>query len=308
MPDEVVGRERELDAVADFLRGLGSGPAALVIEGEAGIGKTTLWLEAVRMAAAHGYRVLQARPAQSEVTLSYAALADLLAGAFDETRDTLPGPQARALATALLRANADAAADARATAAGLVGILTVLAAEGPLIVGIDDVQWLDAASERALAFAVRRLPRQLALLLTRRAEEGPEGPLGLGRALPEVRVDRLVPGPLSLAALHHAIRSELGSSLPHPLLARLADASGGNPFFALEIARALGSGADDQALGDPLPMPPSLQELVRTRARALSAAAQEAVLVAAALSRPDVATVAKALAPDFTVEPALIEA
>jgi hypothetical protein len=69
----IVGREAELEAVERFLDGVPSGPLALVVEGEAGIGKTTLWLEAVRAAEDRAYRVLQIRPAQSEAELSYVA-------------------------------------------------------------------------------------------------------------------------------------------------------------------------------------------------------------------------------------------
>ena len=162
---------------------------ALVIEGEAGIGKTTVWLAAVRAAESRALRVLKARPAEREAKLSYAALADLVGAAFDETRAMLPPVQERALGAALLRAEADEATHARTTATALVSVLAALAAQGPVLVAVDDVQWLDPASEEALAFAVRRLPPRLGLLVARRAEPGGELPLGLARALPEERVE-----------------------------------------------------------------------------------------------------------------------
>lgn len=307
MPGHVLGRERELESAANFLQELDRSPAALIIEGEVGIGKTTLWLEVVRAAEARGNRTLLARPAESEANLSYAALADLIGDAFEETRSALPEPQERALATALLRTSADAPADARTTAAALGTVLTTLVAERPVLVAVDDVQWLDAASERALRFAVRRLPPRLGLLLTRRMEAGGEAPLGLARALPEDHLDRLVPAPLSLAALHHLVKSRLGSSLPRPLLAHLASASGGNPFFALEIARALACESEDRVLTDPLPVPQSLQELVAARLRRLSSPAQEALLIAAALFRPSVPALVEALAPSIEADPVLLE-
>jgi DNA-binding CsgD family transcriptional regulator len=304
----VVGRDAELGLVDRFLDHVSPGPAALVIEGEAGIGKTTVWLEGITAAGARGFRVLQAHPAESEAKLSYAALADLVGGAFDQTRAALPAPQERALGAALLRTEADEPADARTTATAVVGVLTALAADGPVLVAVDDVQWLDPASARTLEFAARRLPPRLGLLVTRRTDGVDEAPLGLDRALPENLVGRVVPGPLSLAALHHVVRSRLGTSLPRPLLARLAAVSGGNPFFALEIARALARDRSDRALGDPLPVPPNLQQLVASRIRALSTAAQEAVLIAASLFRPSVTTVSEALAPALDAEPALLEA
>ncbi len=304
----IVGREAELEAVERFLDGVPSGPLALLVEGEAGIGKTTLWLEAVRAAEDRAYRVLQVRPAQSEAELSYVALADLVGEAFDQTRASLPAPQERALEIALLRAEPKEPADPRTTATGLVGVLTALTADAPLVLALDDVQWLDAASARALEFAARRLPPRVGLLMTRRAQDFNEAPLGLGRALPEDRLQRLVPGPLSLAALHQVIAHGLGTAPSRPMLARIVDASGGNPFFALEIARALARDSSDYRLGDPLPVPESLQELVLARLQALPAAAHTAVLVAAALSRPTVAMVAEALGPERNIQSALVAA
>jgi DNA-binding CsgD family transcriptional regulator len=307
MPDGVVGRERELERAEVFLRDVEGGSAALVLEGEAGIGKTTLWLEVIRSAEARGFRVLQAGSVQTEVGLSYAALTDLVGASFDAVRGMLPEPQARALAVALLRDDS-AVADARATAVGLVGILAELAGDGPVLVAVDDVQWLDAASERALRFAARRLPERIGLLLTRRGEPGEELPLGLAGALREDRVGRLVLLPLSLAALHHIISGRLDWSPARPLLGRLGDACGGNPFFALEIARALMAVRDEQALGDPLPVPPSLRELLAIRLQRLSAAAREIVFVAAALLRPSLETLTAAVGPNVDVGSALIEA
>ena len=102
--------------------------------------------------------MLQARPAESEAKLSYAALADLVGDVFDETAAALPAVQERALAAALLRAEADATADPRTTATALGSVLAALAADEPLLVAIDEVQWLDPASAQALAFAATRLP------------------------------------------------------------------------------------------------------------------------------------------------------
>ena len=154
----------------------------------------------------------------------------------------------------------------------------------------------------------RRLPSRLGLLLTLRAEAGGAVPFELDRALAEDRLERVAPGPLSLAALHHLLSGRLGMSLARPTLARLAAASGGNPFFALEIGRALARAGDERAFDDPLPVPSALQELVASRVRALSTTAKEVVLVAAMLSRPTVATVARALVPRGTADAALAEA
>ena len=307
-PGYVVGRERELAAVGAFLTAVPNGPRALLLEGEAGIGKTTVWLAAVRAADDRGFRVLQARPTESESRLSYAALADVAGVAFDEVRAALPDPQERALAAILLRVATDEPADARVTATALVTVLTVLAESSPVLLAIDDVQWLDGASAGALAFVARRFPRRLGLLVTRRTEGVAGVPLGLDRALPEEGLERLVVGPLSLAALRQVISERLGTAIPRPVLARIADASGGNPFYAVEIARGLPGGA---STGQPLPVPPGMSKLAMERINSLSLAAREAVLVAASLSHPTIATVNSALTAlpgDAEVSPAIVEA
>ena len=241
----IVGREAELEAVERFLDGVPSGPLALLFEGEAGIGKTTLWLVAVRAAEDRAYRVLQVRPAQSEAELSYVALADLLGEAFDSTRASLPAPQERALAIALLRAEPNEPADPRTTATGLVGVLTALTADAPLVLAIDDAQWLDAASARALEFAARRLPPRVGLLVTQRARRCQRG-----SARPRSGLARgSAAAPRAGAALARCSpppdRRPPGTRPSRPMLARIVAASGGNPFFALEIASALARGSND---------------------------------------------------------------
>jgi DNA-binding CsgD family transcriptional regulator len=304
----VISREPEIAVVSAFLDSIPSGSQALLLEGEAGIGKSTVWFEAVRLAEARAYRVLRARPAESEARLSYAVLADIVGPAFDETRAALPAPQERALAATLLRLATDEPADPRTTATALVGVLGELAREQPVLVAIDDVQWVDAASQRALEFAARRLPAQLGLLLATRTEGEGEAPLGLDRALAQDRLRRAVLGPLSLASLHHIVRGQLASALTRPTLARIAEASGGNPFFALEIARALADAEGEPGGQRPLPVPRSVQTLAAERVSALSVAAREAVLVAAALSRPTIETIAAAVAGEREALPAILEA
>jgi DNA-binding CsgD family transcriptional regulator len=304
----VIGREREIAAVSAFLDSIPHGSQALLLQGEAGIGKSTVWFEAVGLAEARGCRVLSARPAESEARLSYAVLADIVGPAFDETRAALPAPQERALAATLLRVATVEPADPRTTATALVGVLGELAREGPVLVAIDDLQWVDAASERALEFAARRLPAQLGMLLAKRTEGEDEAPLDLDHALPGDRLTRIVLGPLSLASLHHLVSSRIASPLARPMLARIAQASGGNPLFALEIARALGGPSEASGERPPLPVPRSVQTLAAERVGALSPAAQEAVLVAAALSRPTIEAVAAALEDEHGALPAILEA
>jgi DNA-binding NarL/FixJ family response regulator len=308
MRGEIVGRDAELRAVHAFLDRVAAVPSALLIEGEPGIGKTTLWLQTVRAAESRGFRVLQARPAESEQKLSFAAIADLVGAAFDETRALLPAPQERALGAALLRRDLEEPAEPRTTATALVGVLTTLTREQPVLVAIDDVQWLDRASQRALEFAFRRLPERLGLVVTHRGAGDDEAPLGLARALPADQLQSLVPGPLSLAALQQIFSSRLGMSFPRLLLARIAEASGGNPLYALEIAQATTHGKREPSLDDPLSFPRRLDELISERVHALSDPAQQAVRVAAFLSRPIASTIVEALGSNIDGRAALGEA
>lgn len=294
--------------VSAFLDSVPRGPRALLVEGEAGIGKSTVWFESVRLAEARGYRVLRARPAESEAKLSYAALADVVGPAFDEARAQLPDPQELALAAALLRVTSGEPADPRTAATAVVGVLAELVRERPVLVAIDDVQWVDLASRRALEFAVRRLPAQVGLFVAGRSGGEVEVPLELDRALVPDALQRLVLGSLSLASLHHIVRERLGTSPTRPMIARIAEASGGNPFFAIEIARAIGARAAGPSEHAPLPVPKSVQKLAAERVSALSGTAREAVLVAASLSRPTADAVITALPDDSDGGAAMIEA
>jgi AAA ATPase domain len=141
----ILGRDAELAEVRSFIGSGSAGPSALLLEGTAGIGKTTLWRAGVSFARARGHRVLSCRAAESEARLSYAAVGDL----FDFELPDLPAPQRRALDAALLRAEVEGAPpDQRAVSLASLGVLRALAAAGPLIIAIDDVQWLDAPSAR----------------------------------------------------------------------------------------------------------------------------------------------------------------
>jgi class 3 adenylate cyclase len=127
------------------------------------------------------------------------------------------------------------------------------------------------------------------------------------QALPDERVERMVPQPLSLGALHQLVSSRLGLSFARPLLGRLAESSGGNPFFALELARAYAAGPTDPDVGEPLPVPRSIEDLVAAHVGGLSDAARHVALVAAAASSPTSSLLVDVL-PDLDVGEALVEA
>ncbi len=279
----VVGRDAELAAVDEFLDATSRGTAALIIEGEPGIGKTTLWQAALREAGARGLLVLSSRPGPSEARLTFVGLADLLGGVGEEVYDELPAPQRRALDVALLRADAEGPAPGqRAVSTAFLSVLRALSAAFPVVVAVDDVQWLDTPSWRVLEFARRRLGAEPVRFVAAIRLEGSTS----ARTLEGARRVRL--GPLNLAAIHDILRAELGARFARPALVRIEQASSGNPFFALELARAiLDSGQPIQGSG-PLPVPDNLRELIDRRLRRLPARSRTALLVASALSQPTI--------------------
>jgi DNA-binding CsgD family transcriptional regulator len=287
---QLLGRTQELESIESFLDRCNSGPAELLIEGDPGIGKTTLWQEARQRAEGRGIRVLSCRAAEAEAKLSFSALSDLLEPLPNEALAALPAPQRRALDVALLRADPQGAPpDARAVATAFRSVLTWLATT-PVLVAIDDIQWLDRSSARAVEFAFhRRGDTPLALLVSSRPSR-----TALTTVLSDAEV--IVAGPLSLGAIHELLKGRLGRSLPRPLLLRIHDAAQGNPFYALEIAReALRT---DVQPGDPLPVPKDLSEIIRRRVARLTRGARDALLVAALLGEPDDALISAALDSD----------
>jgi DNA-binding CsgD family transcriptional regulator len=280
-----VGRERELNVVSDFVARNSSGVLAIV--GEAGIGKTTVWREAIERAHAAGSRVALARPAEAEAKLSFAGLADLLADVPEEFFVGLPAPQRSGIDAALLRRHAARAPARRVVAAAFLSLLRALATDAPIVLAVDDVQWLDPPSAGILEFALRRLRDEaVCTVLSIRSQEVEKSALRLSH---ELRVEWLELGGLSVGALHRVLADTLGRTFSRPSLVRIAEASGGNPLYALEIARLLdrSEGAEISRL----PVPKSLDALVRRRVRALPRSTRTALLRAAALARPDTAAV-----------------
>src|SRR5918912_2312046 len=185
---EIVGREAELASVNAFIGEVEGGAGAHVLEGEAGVGKSTLWGAAVEHARACGLTVLSSRPAEAERGLGNVGLGDLLEGVIDDVLAALLTPRRRALQVALLREEVSGEpVDRRTLAVAVHDALQLLNDRGPTLIAVDDVQWLDPSSARALAFAVRRLDAtEVKLLLSLRLVEGPEqlgvqGGVGPGR-------------------------------------------------------------------------------------------------------------------------------
>ena len=278
-----VGRGTELETIHALVAALDEGPRALFLRGPPGIGKTQLWAEGVGLARSQALRVLTTRPAGADARIAFAGLRDLVGAAAEEVLPELPGPQQRALAVALaLEEPETAAPDPGVLSASFVAALRSLARSRPLLVAVDDAQWLDASSRAVLAFALRRIEDDhVGLLATVRVVrvEGEVEVTDLLDALPGALTERCELAPLTVGAIYELVHERLGLSLSRPTLVRLHELSGGNPFFALELARRL-------AEGDELRVPPQLSELLQTRLSALQKPTRAALLAAAALAQP----------------------
>jgi DNA-binding CsgD family transcriptional regulator len=294
MATEVVGRDHELEAIERWLDAPRSQPPVLLIEGDAGIGKTTIWRAGLEKARGRGYRVLSCAAAGSETQLSFTALRDLLADVFDDVADELPAPQRRVIGVALLLDESRGPPpESGAIALAFLTALRSLAAHSPTLLAIDDVQWVDAASAAPLSYVLRRLDREsLVVLLAQRKEEVDQ--LDLGHLEPG-HVQVLGLEPLTIGALGRILHQQLGVSYPRPTLHRLYEASAGNPFFALQLARALGASSAPLRPGAPLPVPATLRDLVRDRLSALPQATLEALGFLAAMARPSFELLERAL-------------
>ncbi|MGA7910133.1 MAG: AAA family ATPase [Candidatus Dormiibacterota bacterium] len=272
----VIGRDKEIARIDGWLAAANDPGRVLLIEGEPGAGKTTVWRDAIRRADAMGMKVLHCQPGESELKLAYSGLSDMLDSIPATEIGRLPAPQRDALDSALLRTGKpESALDPRTVATASLSLLRLLASERRVLVAVDDLQWLDAPSAQALAFVARRLDDRMAVLATTRA------PGQTLAALGEDRVVRLSIGPLSLAALHRVLQTRLGRSFPRLVLVKIHRASRGNPLHALEIGRALVSSGARVSPGAALPVHESLDRLLIDRILALPARTRDALCFAA---------------------------
>ncbi len=283
MPPNLLGRAAELGELAGFLDRSAQGLAALVLSGPPGIGKTVLWREGLRHAQDGGWIVLSARPSGAEVSLSLSGLTDLLALVdLASVVPPLPAVQRRALEVALLRTEASPRVDARTVPTAVLSVLRGLAAASPVLVAVDDAQWLDRATSNALRFSLRRLENEPVGLLVTMRDSDPMVSTVAGSVPAERRATAFV-RPLDAATTRAVLRSRYPGRLPPRTITKLARASGGNPFYAIEIAgEVLRTGALDAEV----PLPGQLRELVQARFARLPSAAREALLAVACLSSP----------------------
>ena len=224
----IVGRESEVGVAGRFL--LDSEARALLLDGPAGVGKTTVWRAAVEEACGLGHRVLVTRPLETETSASFSGLTDLVGPLFDAQGDALPPPQRDALGAALLRTT-PGDVTAGAVSAGTLGLLRIAAQEAPVLLAVDDVQWLDQPTAAALRFALRRCDGDpVRLLATVRT-----GTRGV--AVVDDGIERLGIGPLGFDALASIGAAALGHPPSRPALRRIERLARGNAPVALELPR-----------------------------------------------------------------------
>jgi DNA-binding CsgD family transcriptional regulator len=285
----LVGRIDEVRVLDGFLADPLAGPRSLLIEGEPGIGKTTLLDQLLAAARERGYAVLSCRPTRSEMDLSYVGLVELFDPLDAPAVAALPAPQARVLNMVLRREEPDGTFDRLSLGVAVVAAVRALTADRPVLLAVDDAQWLDHPTARTLAFAVRRLAGAAVRVAVVRSpvrgsdREAVQWRTELSRAMP---LDTVRLGPLGPSELSRILRRALGWVPAWPRMVRIAELSGGNPLYALELTRAFGgvrSGEDlDHALPD------DMAELARSRIARLPARVRAAVELASVPRAPTV--------------------
>ena len=298
------GREAERAQIEVLLDAMQTAPSGLALAGEPGMGKTVVWRAGVAQAQARGYAVLVSAPAAPDAALAFAGLDDLLESVGADVRSALAPARREALNAALGTAETDGGPGARdpaTLARAVLALLRELSARGPVLVAIDDEQWLDRATARVLAFALRRLRAEpVGILLARRRD-------GQGALWPELvggfgseGIPLTTIGPLGPRDIARLLADRLDRSLPAAVLRRVHEASAGNPLYALAIASELAR-VGREGLGDrTLPVPGTLKGALERRLAQLEPRAGQPLLVAAALSGPTLGTI-QAVLPGFTL-------
>jgi DNA-binding CsgD family transcriptional regulator len=302
-PPQIVGRKAELERVLRFAGDAAASPAALVVTGGPGIGKSTLWSAGVEAARERRARVLVARPSEAETHLSYAALADLLADVGRDDVEELPAPQWHALQVALLRAEPEEGPlEPGAISTALHGALRALARRRPVLVAVDDVQWLDPPTATALAYALRRLAgRAVRVLLARRDGHGSP----VEEALEAWAPDRLALTPLTPSATGRLLEATFDTAFPPRVVRETHRAAAGNPLFAIEIGRIL-TERGMPAEGEEPAVPVALDALLGARVGALPPALRR-LLLTVSLAGGLPAHLLEQIAEAETIERALAE-
>lgn len=264
----LVGRDREIDRIDELVRSIAFGARFVVIRGEAGIGKTSLWRLAVQRHREAGHLALVTRAAEEELHGPIIGLADLF--------DDVTGGRALAVDS-----------DRYERGRCVLATLRRLATESPVVVGIDDLQWLDPVSAGALRYALRRLDAEPILVLATERSD-PSTPPDDRTIAPDRREEIFV-GPLSVEATRVVV-SSIVDALPRPALQRVHELSGGNPLYAIELARAVDL-FDDSLVAS---VPPTLLGALSSRIGAVADDVRSVLCVTAALGPSSAQAISRA--------------
>jgi len=280
----VYGRQGELHRLDELTGRLAHGEGgALVVRGEAGIGKSTLLAAAADMAVRRGGRVLTATGVQSETTMPFAGLHQLLAPVLDLARH-LPARQGGALLAAF-GLSEDAAPEPFLIGLASLELISDAVASEPALLVVEDAQWIDPASCDVLGFIARRLRTEPAVMVVA-LRDGCESPLD-DADLPELRLSGL--DDVAAGALLDAVSPGLRAPVRH----RLLQEADGNPLALVELPAAL----EAEHLGDRAVLParlPSTDRLERTftsQVKGLPPVTRSVLLLAAANDTDSVAEV-----------------
>jgi hypothetical protein len=295
---EIIGRDAEREAIMALLDR--PRPLAMVIDGEAGIGKTTLWSFAVEAATTRGDRVLAWRASTAERELAFGALIGLLDRELGALLEFTPPARARALEMALGRIDPGGPGpEPSLVGLAVLDVLRAAAARTQLLVALDDAQWCDAASAAALAFAARRLRSEpVVFVLAVRTGVPDSSAAEVESAFPEDRRERIPVGSMTIGTLGRLIHERDGVAHPRPLLLRIHEACAGNPFVGLEMSRSLIRRGVEPAPGEPFPVSPEAGPLVRDHLATLSDPARRALLLVAMSSQPTLGLIEQILGAD----------
>ena len=267
-----------------------SGAAAVLFEGEPGIGKSALWTECIRRAEEAGHLVLSCRASLSAARLAFSVLSDLLVAIPEADLGALPGPQSAALRAALLTSAVQSPTDPRTIGTALVSLVNRLAGTRRVVFGIDDIQWIDRSSARALEFAFRRLAVSRIVFIGSTRSSAHVSPAALGiDAWADIQDRQL--RPMNAEMMREIVGPLLPEAMSRSSAARLCSTAKGNPLVALEIVRSLQRESPTAGLWVSgtagVPVPQAIREVVDRRLRELPAGVRAQLLLLAAGDRAE---------------------
>jgi DNA-binding CsgD family transcriptional regulator len=270
-PSELLfGRDAELRILEQRLDSVGEHGSALLVRGDPGVGKTSVLAAAKKLASERRLAVLSTAGVQTETNLPFAGLFELVRPIIDKI-ESLPKAQQNALRAAFGLVERSSA-DLFVVALGALDLLAEAASERPLLVVIDDVQWLDQSSVAVFAFIARRLESEPIFMLAGNRE--PHGS-PLDGIIPELRLEAL--DDVVARALLHAYYPEFPVLLRDKVLREAA----GNPLALVELPKTITADSHDGVLPGPLPLTTRLEGAFASRIAELPLPTRQFLLIAA---------------------------